>query len=414
MSLMRPERFEWFVAWRYLFTRERKALVSIITLISIAGVAVGVAALITVISVMDGVDVVIFRKIADLYPHVRVVTPDSTVPVDEGVLARLREDPRVRRADPALNKKTLLRGQTQMGEGAPPRLIQLIGAEKVGKGSVYQLHESMADETFDVAPGTILVGAPLGMQGGAMPGSTATLTALNPIQTAKGPAFKHLQLPVSFLFSTGYYEFDENTAFVHPDTLRELWRLKGAGADYVHVQLKNPFRAGAFAEELKLGLPEGWKVTTWQDENSEFFSALMKEKLALFLILMLVIIVAAFNIIGTLILMVLEKTREIGIMKAMGATGKQIARIFLLDGILIGVVGTIVGMGLGLLICWLIPMYELPIPTQVYNINHLPVRIEPLTVAVVMASAFVICTLAGLFPARQAARLDPVESLRFK
>jgi lipoprotein-releasing system permease protein len=360
---------------------------------------------------MDGADELIFGKIADLYPHVRIVNtlgPDQ--PVDEDLLAELRADPRTLHAEPVFNKKTLIRRSGGLESGEDLVLIQLIGTDRVGKDSLYILHDDLKDVTVPIGPGQILLGWPLGARLGAFQGDKVRVSASNPVKTALGLRTKHMDLVVANWFNAGFYDFDANTAFVSRATIEDLYRLHG-GADYIHVMLKDPFAADAFKHNLDL--PPYYRVTTWSEENGEFFAALKLEKLALFVILLLIILVAAFNIIGTLILMVIEKTREIGILKAIGASPRLISRIFLLDGMLIGLVGTGAGLAAGLFICSMIPLIKFDMPAAVYNFNSLPVQVRPLTVAIIVASAMAICTLAALFPARQAARLDPVQALRY-
>jgi len=159
-------------------------------------------------------------------------------------------------------------------------------------------------------------------------------------------------------------------------------------------------------------LPAGYSLTTWEEENGDFFGALSLEKIGLFVILLLIILVAAFNIIGTLILMVIEKTREVGILRAIGSSERTIGRIFLLNGMVIGVVGTVVGVIAGLGLCLAIKWFPIELP-EAYYFNHVPVKIRFITISAIVICSLAICTLAALYPARQAARLNPVEALRY-
>ena len=402
--------FEWFIAWRYLFSRERRALVSVITLISMAGVAVGVAALIVVIGVMDGADKLLFGKIADIYPHLKIeARRGEELAIDPEWIDWLESQPGVEKVQPIIQKQVLI--QAKKGIEAKRRGIQVTGLNKITEDNLYNIPLKKAQKEaggIPIAPREIMLGAPLMSELETYPGEKIYLMGTNAAATGLGAMAPIRAFEVIGYFTTGFYEFDANTAFVNEKRLADMSSSDGV-YDYIHVKLADPWDADALKASLRL---DDYRVTTWSESNGAFFSALKLEKLGLFLILMLIILVAAFNIIGTLILMVIEKTREIGILKAIGATHGLIMRVFLTDGILIGLVGTVVGVLIGVVLCLLIPLVKIPMPPSIYNFDHLPVQIKAMTVTMIVACSLLVCTLAALFPAWQAARLDPVEALR--
>jgi len=412
--------FEWMIARRYLFSRERKALVSVITVIAMLGVAVGVAALIVVIGVMDGADEQLFGTISKLYPHIRITSATQTqMKIDPALLEKIRATRGVLRAEPVIDKQAIL--QVGRGGESAPAVVRLIGQDEVGGNTLYSLLGGDTHRTFPIDDNGILLGRLLAYRLQAVPYSPDSpdnarsriqVSASNPVKTALGFMLPARNLNVMGWFNTKLELFDDSTAFVSSERLRKLFQMEPGTADYIHVKLKDPFAAEAVKKTLKL--PGQYAATTWKEENGDFFGALMLEKVGLFVIMLLIILVAAFNIIGTLILLVIEKTREVGILRAMGASQGLIARIFLLDGMIIGLVGTLSGLLIGVTLCAIIARIKLELPeTMIYSFDHLPVRLEVGTVSLILLCSLIICTLAALFPARQAAKLNPVEALSF-
>lgn len=403
--------FERMVSRRYLFSRERKALVSAITLISVAGVTVGVAALIIVIGVIDGIDRDIFGKFVEIHPHMRISAEDGKGLADPApVLAALAGREGVEGAEAIIQQQVLLeRG----GDMASPKVPgQIIGADELGNNRVYRIPNAGDASNIKLGPREILLGAPLAYQLGAQAGDSIIATTGKLQRTPNGWMSRRRNLQVIGVFRTGLWEFDTQTAFVSTATAHEIFGT-GSGADFVHVKLADPFYVGRMKSSVADALGAGYRIDTWEEQNAEFFQALKLEKLGLVVILLLVVIVASFNIIGTLILVVIEKTPEIGILKAVGSSDRMIRRIFLNSGLTIGVIGTISGLILGLFGCFLVKyVIRFDLPDSVYAMNRLPVIVKPTTVSFIVFCALAISLLAALFPAYQAARLDAVKAIR--
>jgi lipoprotein-releasing system permease protein len=225
------------------------------------------------------------------------------------------------------------------------------------------------------------------------------------------PAMRRFQ--VTGLFETGMYEFDGSLAYIHLEAAQDLLRMK-ASVTGIELRVKDIYNAREIADKIisKLGFP--FWARDWMQMNRNLFSALKLEKIVMFIILALIILVAAFNIASTLIMMVMEKTRDIAILKTMGATEKSIGKIFVLKGVIIGAVGTGIGVLFGFILCKLLEKYKfIELPGDVYYITTLPVHLEILDIVVIAAAAIVICFLATLYPARQASKLNPVEAIRY-
>jgi len=404
--------FELFVARRYLTTRRKQAFVSVITLISVVGVAIGVAALVIAIALITGFQGDVQAKILGATSHVMVSDLGGRgLEGYEGMAEKIRAIPGVESASPVVYNTVLITGAGE-SSGA---LVKGIDFERERPGSDW-LQKLEAGE-IPKAGGTrdgLLLGRELALRIGAQVGDVVSIITASSTLSPMGLLPKRKTFEVTGIFNTGLYEFDSSTALVAIGVAQRLFGLEGR-ASYLQVKLKNIFDAPKIGEAIKEVLGPVVYITTWMELNKSLFSALKLEKNILFLTITLIVVVAALNIIASLILMVMEKTRDIGILMAIGATPQMVNRIFFYQGALIGVIGTALGSLLGLGWCALANAFELiKIPVDIYQISYVPFRMRPLDLALIVGVALLICFVSTLFPARRAAKVDPVVALKYE
>lgn len=413
--------FESFVSKRYLLAREGGRLVTLISGVSVLGVAVGVMALIVVISVMEGFDQTLVRKFMGVFSHIQVladprVLKDSEMPeaVYTDLMDRLEKKPFVKGIAPIVDFEGVVRNDAT--DSARRRvafaLIRGIDPERELRVTEFQRYVKMGKST----PGhhEVVLGASVAERLNVLPGDTVIAMG-ETVQTANRLAVKQTQLRVVGIFNSGLYDVDDKFMYTDLATVQEL-RLIGKSVTSLHIKIDDPERVDEVAMALIPELPYGYGVRTWQMLNPQFFEALWIEKVAMFIILLLIVLVAALNIIGTLVMTVVQKTRDIGVLKSMGASNGAILRIFLYHGFLIGLIGTSLGVTWGLRLCRFVSrdiekIFRLP--GGVYGIDRLPVVIEPWLIVFMALCALIICIVASIVPAYQAARLNPVEALRY-
>jgi lipoprotein-releasing system permease protein len=411
-------RLELNIAWRYLRSRRGSKLLSLISVIAIGGVVVGVSALIVIMGVMTGLQDDLREKILIGSPDIRVLTVGSDMVMKgwEPVLKTVSAEPGVVAAAPFVVTKALV--------GAGHKYIdvaQVIGMLPAGVGkpvTTIRSYASAGDFRFASSDGKrrgAVLGERLANRLGVYPGvDSITLTTLgSDVSPVTGePVPVEMRLEVTGVFNTGMYEYDNQYLAVSLLVAQEFAGLHN-DVTGLEVATKSRWVASEVAASIqkKLGYP--YRTEDWQAQNNSLFQALRLEKLGMTLILMLVILVAAFNIVGTLTMVVADKTKEIGILRAMGMPASSIRRIFLAQGIMIGVVGTALGLGLGLAAAVALDRFKLiPLNPEVYFIDHLPVARQPLDIAVTVLASLLIAAIATVYPALQASRLLPVEAMR--
>ncbi|MGB5304118.1 MAG: FtsX-like permease family protein [Gemmatimonadota bacterium] len=418
MRTRRTDRaLRWFIARRYLSSRRGRGFLSMITLIAIGGVSVGVMALIVVIGVMSGLQTDLREKILGANSHGMVLEIGEAVRMEswESVMRRVLEDPDVTGAAPFIYTEVGLNVPGgSYSEGAVLRGL----ADDSASLSVTEVDEHLTTgtmpfgETESGRPGIVL-GTTLANRLNLYPGKTVTVVSFQGAELTPTGIQPQLRLyEVTGLFETGLYQYDTKFAYVHLESAQSLLRM-GRAVTGVEFNVRDPWNSGEVAARIRDSLGFPYSVDDWQRQNASLFSALKLEKFAMGIILLLIVLVASFNIVSTLIMVVTDKVREIGIMRAMGLTAADITRIFVLQGVVIGLVGTTVGTGLGLTLSWLLDRYQfITLPGDVYFIDHLPVDTNLLDVGFIVLASLSIAFLATIYPARRAADYTPVEAIR--
>lgn len=390
--------YEWFVARRYLWSRRRHPFVGVISAISALGIAVGTAALVVVLSVMSGFDHDLKERIIGLRAHLVVEREGGLEAADE-LAARLERSSAVSGASPYVEGQALLQ-RGAWGTGVLVRGIDPAGERKVSRFDRYLTEGSLAD-----GPGGVVLGGELAKRLGVRIGDEVQLLS----QQSERPK----SLKVEGLFSSGMYEYDANLAYVNLPQARELFGLGPSAASGVSVSLPDADRAPAVQQQLQQKLSYPYQVRTWMDLNRTLFGALQLEKIVMFVILALIVFVACLNIAGCLTILVIDKTRDIGVLKALGAAPGSLVRIFAIDGLLLGIGGSAAGVASGLGLCALLSRTRLiELPKEIYYTDRLPVRVEAADVASVFAVAVLLALGCAMYPALTAGRLDPVKALR--
>jgi lipoprotein-releasing system permease protein len=417
--------FELQLALRYL--RPKRTFVSVITLISIVGVMLGVAVLITVISVMTGFDRELRDKILGFNAHLRI-TNFSRRPIRNypRLAQMVSSNAHVRAVAPYIMQQVFV--QTEPETGEPEAAGQYLrGIDPKKEGAVSIVPRSVVEGKFNLRGNRILVGETFAHNLGLRVGDKLVLVSgrdLRDIDNAKKDKKADAVIPddyeISGIFDVGHYEYNAAFIFCSLATAQELFGM-GQGADGLSVIIDDPNKAELVRKELSRAMGGDVYISTWFDDNSMFLNALAVEKNVMFYILFFIMIVAAFGIMSAQITFVVQKTREIGMLKALGASSRQIMTIFLSQSLMVGVLGVLCGFGLGHLAVayrneFLALMrktfgYEL-FPAKLYLFNELPAVIVPHDIALICGASLIICILAGLFPALNAARLRPVVALR--
>ena len=404
--------FELHVALRYLLARRKQAFISVISLISILGVLVGVMALVIAVALMTGLQQELRDRLLGSTAHVYVWRIGGMTDYQAEV-ARLQAMPHVVGAAPTAQGPAL----AMVGEHS--KFLTIKGVDPVLEKQVTDIGRSMksgrfsaiASEDPDQPPGIVL-GQDLARDLGVTVGDTLRVLTAQGTVSPFGVLPRSRLMRVAGTFSLGLYEFDSSYGFVSLPVAERL--MNTTAPQYIELRIDDIYRAPEVAADIMRRLGDRYLTEDWAGMNKSLFSALWLEKMAISITIGLIVMVAALNIVASLILLVMEKNRDIAILKTMGATARSVMTIFMLQGLVIGIVGTAVGAGGGWLVAHVLDRYRLiHLPMDVYQVSYVPFTIQRLDFTLIVAAAIVICFLATLYPARQAAKLEPAEALRY-
>jgi lipoprotein-releasing system permease protein len=405
-----------FVGSRYLRTRQKQTFISLITLLATAGIALGVMALIVVIAVMTGFESELQNRILGIESHVLVMRYGESVGDIEATVSAIESVDGVQAATPFIYTQVMLRS----AHGITGAVLKALDPSRPGPAvfvdkttTITQaLTDSGTNAPVGKAPG-LIVGRVIAKKLRLAVGDAIYL--ISPL--GKGAAVNRMPTVMRFsvagVFETGMNEYDGAMAFMRLDVAQRLLQMPDQ-ATGLEVRVDDIYQARSIAEAIvgRIGFP--FWARDWMQMNRNLFSMLRLQKTVMFIILTLIVLVAAFNIASALIMMVMEKTRDIAILKTMGATNRHIRRIFVFKGVLIGSVGTAIGGVMGFILCSILKRYPfIKLPGDVYFLTTLPVRLHPLDALTIGLCTVVICFLATLYPASSASALDPVEGIRY-
>ncbi len=413
-------RLELAIAWRYLRSRRGSRLLSFITVIAIGGIVVGVSALIVIMGVMNGLQTDLRDKILVGSPDIRVLTFGDELRINawRDVQAKILKRPGVVAAAPFVLTQALMRS----GTSTYVEPVSIAGLQPAGTPGAevtsIRAHATVGDFRFATADGKrhgAVLGKLLAERMNASVGMKLTLMSAAGAQMNAATGFvmpSISEVEVTGIFETGMFEYDDKYVYVD---LAQAQQMAGLDSAVTGIEVRTPNRdaAPAVAHDISDALGFPYHTMDWHEQNNALFRALKLEKLGMGLILLLIIMVAAFNIVSTLTMVVRDKTREIGILKAMGLPSASVRRIFLVQGLVIGVVGTLAGLAIGVTAGVALDQYHLiKLDPQIYFIDHLPVRMQLLDVALIAVLGVVVAAVATLYPAAQASMLYPIEAIR--
>ena len=403
---------EFFIAKKYLKAKRKEGFISLIAFLAVAGVILGVMALVIVIAVMSGAETEFRNRILGLEPHILVMNYGGSFKLDPDLVGKLEKIDGVTGVSPILFGQAMIRTKRSFSGIMVRGISPESGAGLIKGFDPDQLRAVLADPKEKNGLPGIILGKELANSVGVITGDKVVLLSASTIISPMGQIPSMRQFVVRGTFDSGMSEYDAMLAYARLDQVQSLVSAKGK-ISALGIWTDRIFEVKKLRQFKMDFLQYPHYVRDWMDINHSLFSALKLEKTAMFVILTLIILVAAFNIASALIMMVMEKTKDIAVLKAMGATNRMIRRIFILKGMIIGVLGTLIGTIAGVLVCFVLKRYEFIKLPEAYPFTTLPVQLEYGDVALIACSAVVICFLSTLYPSYKASKMNPVEAIRY-
>ena len=412
-------RLNWFIARHYLKAGRGRALLSLITWIALGGITLGVGALITVVSVMSGMQGELRSKILESTPHLYVLEYSTSLRLQDyqRVVDSIQGMEGIVGAAPFAmsNVNIVLEG----GDYSQPAYLFGIDIDTAGVAAT-DMERQIIDGSLNLKRPTsglppLLMGSVLADRMGLFPGDSVVVLSLENLKQDMFGGFQPTlrQFEITGTFTTGMFEYDLSNVYTTLADAQELIGIEPQNASGIGVRTVDPDRATEIQAELEERLGYPYTVDSWITRNRALFSALQLEKIALGIIVFLIVLVAAFNIVSTLVMVVADRTKEIGILRTMGMTQKGILRVFIIQGVWIGVIGTTVGTVLGVGVSWALDRFHLiRIPGDVYFVEYLPATLDPLDISLIVIASIAVSFAATIYPALQASRLEPVDAIR--
>ncbi|EKE09859.1 MAG: hypothetical protein ACD_16C00100G0021 [uncultured bacterium] len=411
--------FERFVAFRYLRARRQEGFISVTAWFSFLGIALGVAALIIVMSVMNGFRHELLNRIIGMNGHVAIYSQSGSLPDYDALTIQIKKEPGIIGANP------IVEGQAMAIAHGHTTGVLIHGMKPSDLESRKTISDNLVRGQFRLfdRPTSAIIGKRLAEKLGLILGDKITLVSPEGNATAFGTMPRTRTFEIAGIFDAGMIQYDSSFVFIPLEAAQKFYQL-GDGVTGIEIFTENPEKVGHFKELLEpLTQGKNMRIVDWQQANKEFFSTINVERNVMFIILTLIILVASFNVISTLIMLVKDKGRDIAILRTMGATQGMIMRVFFIAGSTIGTVGALIGAMAGLLFSWNIDAIKRGLEflsgaelfrAEVYFLSKLPARVDPWEVFLVLFIALLLTFLASLYPAWRASRLDPVEALRYE